>query len=320
MRQRFQGLLAAAAAVVVGVAACGGEPVEQGQQEQASPQGRQAEVDVAAWQPVGAALGMSGEAKEGGVFRVSMPRSDLEVRVGEVGVKPSFALGSYAAFLGTPDDALVVGDLVLLEAEVNPVLSGLQAAGLQATALHRHLLGEEPNVMFLHYEGRGKAVDLAGGIRQALSASATPLSPSPKQPPAPLSFDTARLDQIIGYRGEAKSGGVWGYSIGRARPVTLHGFQLPASSGVATALNFQDLGGGRAAINGDFAMMPGEVDGVLRALREAGIAVEATHQHMLHDQPHLIYTHFWATGPAEQLAEGLRAALGHVDVAPPNSG
>ncbi|MDP8930448.1 MAG: DUF1259 domain-containing protein, partial [Actinomycetota bacterium] len=182
------------------------------------------------------------------------------------------------------------------------------------------LLGEEPNVMFLHYEGRGKAVDLAGGIRQALSASATPLSPSPKQQPAPLSFDTARLDQIIGYRGEAKSGGVWGYSIGRAQPVTLHGFQLPASSGVATALNFQDLGGGRAATNGDFAMTPGEVDGVLRALREAGFAVQATHQHMLADEPHLIYTHFWATGPAQQLAEGLKAGLGHVDAAGPKSG
>lgn len=233
-------------------------------------------------------------------------------------IRPSFALGSYAAFLGQPDDTLVVGDLVLLEEEVNPVLTRLQGAGLAQTALHRHLLGEEPKVMYMHYTGRGNAVELARGIRQALQVSATPLEPGPSPTPAELSFDTSRLDEIIGYQGEDK-GGVWGYSIGRAETVTMDGVELPSSSGVATALNFQDLGEGRAAINGDFAMTPEEVGDVLAALRDAGIAVQATHQHMLTDEPHVIYSHFWATGDAVSLAEGLRGALEHVNNAEADS-
>ncbi|MBW3575342.1 MAG: DUF1259 domain-containing protein [Actinobacteria bacterium] len=283
----------------------------------AAPRGDAAATgDANDWQAVGDALGIPGKVQDGGVYRISMPRSDLNVTVGEVAIRPSFALGSYAAFLGSPDDALVVGDLVLLEDEANPVLARLQDAGLAQTALHRHLLGEEPEVMYMHYSGRGDAVELARGIRHALGASATPLEPGPAPDPTPFSFDTTELDDIIGYQGQDK-GGVWGYGIGRAEPVTMDGVELPPSSGVATALNFQDLGEGRAAINGDFAMTPDEVDGVLRALRDADIAVEATHQHMLDDEPRLIYSHFWATGDAADLADGLRAALDHVDSAEP---
>jgi hypothetical protein len=272
-----------------------------------------------AWAPVGEALGIPGKLMDGGVYRVSIPRSDLDVAVGEVDIRPSFALGSYAAFLGSPDDAVVVGDLVLLEDEVNPVLTRLQDNGLQQTALHRHLLGEEPKVMYMHYTGEGDAVELAERIRHALGASNTPLQPGGEAEPTQFSFDTERLDEIIGHTGQDK-GGVWGYGIGRAETVTMDGVELPPASGVATALNFQDLGDGRAAINGDFAMTPDEVDDVLTALREADVAVQATHQHMLTDDPHLIYSHFWAIGDAAELAEGLRAALEHTDNAVESNG
>lgn len=287
--------------------------------EATSPESNQAgAANAEEWQAVGEALGIPGKVQDGGVYRISMPRSDLDVTVGDVAIKPSFALGSYAAFVGSPEDALVVGDLVLLEDEVNPVLTRLQDAGLSQTALHRHLLGEGPKVMYMHYTGQGDAVELARGIRQALEASGTPLEPGPAPEPTEFSFDTPRLDEIIGYQGQDK-GGAWGYSIGRAGTVTMDGVELPASTGVATALNFQDLAQGRAAINGDFAMVPEEVDDVLTALRDADIAVEATHQHMLTDEPHLIYSHFWATGDAATLAEGLRAALDNVDSAEPSA-
>lgn len=266
------------------------------------------------WAPVGDALGMTGTLMDGGVYRISIPRTDLDVTVGEVAIRPSFALGSYAAFLGTPDDATVVGDLVLLEDEVNPVLTRLQDAGLQQTALHRHLLDEDPKVMYMHYTGQGDATELAQGIRKALTASATPLTAGPDAPPTEFSFDTDQLDDIIGHTGKDK-GGVWGYGIGRAATVTMDGVEMPPASGVATALNFQDLGDGRAAINGDFAMTANEVDAVLTALRDVDIAVQATHQHMLTDDPHLFYSHFWAVGDAADLAQGLRAALEHTDSA-----
>lgn len=287
-------------------------------QDTSSESNQAGTAEAEEWQAVGEALGIPGKVQDGGVYRISMPRSDLDVTVGDVAIKPSFALGSYAAFLGSPEDALVVGDLVLLEDEVNPVLTRLQDAGLAQTALHRHLLGEEPKVMYMHYTGQGDAVELARGVRQALEASATPLEPGPAPEPTEFSFDTPRLDEIIGHQGQDK-GGVWGYSIGRAETVTMDGVELPASSGVATALNFQDLGQGRGAINGDFAMVGEEVDEVLTALRDADIAVEATHQHMLTDEPHLIYSHFWATGEAAKLAEGLRAALEHMDSAEPSA-
>lgn len=169
------------------------------------------------WEPVGEAFGIPGTLLEGGVYRISAPRRDLNVTAHGVPIKASFALGSYAAFVGTPEETMVMGDLVLLEGEVNPVLSRLHEAGLSQTALHRHLLEEEPSVMYMHYGGQGDGVELAKGIRRALEASATPLTPPPPPEPTTFAFDTARLDEIIGYQGQDK-GGVWGYSIGRAEP------------------------------------------------------------------------------------------------------
>jgi hypothetical protein len=268
----------------------------------------QAQTNPEDWAAVGAALGIPGKLMEGGVYRISMPRRDLKVTAHGVPIKPSFALGSYAAFVGPPRHAMVMGDLVLLEDEVNPVLSGLQEAGLFQTALHRHLLEDEPAVMFMHYSGEGDATELARGIRRALETSATPLSPPPPSEPTTFAFATARLDEIIGYQGQDR-GGVWGYTIGRAEPVRIGRTELPVASGVATVLNFQPLEGTQAAINGDFAMTAEEVPKVLRALRAAAIEIQSTHQHMTHDEPRIIYSHFWATGDAEDLARRLRTAL-----------
>lgn len=259
-------------------------------------------------------MGIPGKLMEDGVYRISVPRRDFAVTAHGVPIKASFALGSYAAFVGTPEDAVVMGDLVLLETEVNPVLSRLQEGGLTQTALHRHLLEDEPSVMYMHYGGEGNAVALAKNIRRALEASATPLTPPPPAEPTTFAFDTDRLDEIIGYAGQDK-GGVWGYSIGRAGKVRMGNVELPPAAGVATVLNFQPLDGTKAAINGDFAMAAGEVRNVLRALREAGIDVQSTHQHMTDDEPRVIYTHFWATGEAEDLGRGLRSALDEMDLA-----
>lgn len=306
-RNSVGGPVLAAAVLLVGCAR--GAPAGQ-----SGPQGVATTAATTAsasdWQPVGDAL-LPGQLMQG-VYRIEMPRSDLKVRVGDVEIKSPLSLGSYAAFLGTPQDALVVGDLVLLESEVNPVLSGLQANRIEMTALHRHLLGEQPEVMYMHFQGRGPGTMLAGGLRSALGASATPLRPQQPRPPTSFSFDATRLDQIIGAKGQDR-GGVWRYSIGRAKPVTMQGFALPPPSGVSTVLAFQDLGNGLAAINGDYAMTANELNDVLTALRQANIAVQATHQHMLTDEPHIIYTHFYAVAPAEVLARGLKTALDKTD-------
>jgi hypothetical protein len=262
------------------------------------------------WSKVDAALGRKA-AVSGDVHRYGFPRTDLTVTLDGVTIKPTLALGGWVAFKPTHGGAMVMGDLVLLESEINPVMTALIQNGLEITAIHNHILRGSPATFYMHVGGHGDPAKLATTILQALQSSKTPLAPPtpPASQPA-IDLDTAQLDQIIGVKG-TPNGGVYQFAVPRRDPVTEGGMQLaPAGPiGVATAIGFQPTGGGKAAITGDFVLTGDEVNPVIKALRENGIEVTAIHSHMLDEQPRLIFMHFWANDDAVKLAKGLRAAL-----------
>ena len=269
------------------------------------------------WQAVEQALGKTGQLMEGDVFRIGMPRTDLQVTVRDVPIVPAFALGSYAAFkqVGpTASDTMVMGDLVLLDAEVNPVMSGLFSAGLSITGIHNHLNEMAPHVMYMHYMGTGDPVALATGLAQALSASGTPLGEAPSGTPQPAAtptteLPTAQIEESLGRTAKVTNGGVVQVSVPRAETITEGDIELLPSMGVATVLNFQPIDGSQAAITGDFLLRADEVNPVAHALREHGIDATALHNHHLMEDPRLFYMHFFATGDPQTLAQGLQVAL-----------
>jgi len=250
-------------------------------------------------------------------FLISLraPRGDLKVVVKGVEVKPALALGSWAAFKMAGDQAMVMGDIVMTEDEVNPVISRLQQGGIEQTGLHNHILHESPRVMYMHIRGHGDPVKLAQAISAALKLTKTP-PPSPPgggQPQA-LGIDTKQIEQTLGHSDKV-SGGVFQVSVPRAEKITEAGMEVPPSMGVATAINFQPTGAGCAAITGDFVLIASEVNPVIRALRENGIEVTALHNHMLDDEPRLFFMRYWANDDAVKLARGLRAALDKMNTA-----
>jgi hypothetical protein len=261
------------------------------------------------WQKVDAAIGR-GAAVAGDVHRYGFPRTDLQVTVDGVTIRPTLALGGWAAFKPAHGGVMVMGDLVLLDTEIAPVMSKLIENGLEITAVHNHVLRGNPATYYMHIGGHGDPVKLATALRAALAESKTPLTPpTPGTPPA-IDLDTAQIDQIIGAKG-TNNGGVYGMGVPRKDPINDNGMQIaPAGPmGVATAINFQPTGGGKAAITGDFALVGSEVVDVVRALRANGIEVTAIHSHMLTEEPRIIFMHFWANDDALKLAKGLRAAL-----------
>src|SRR5216117_2478221 len=263
------------------------------------------------WKAVERELGKSGQIQPGEVFRIWMPRTDLAVTVRGVPVKAGFALGSYAAFKQVGDQSMVMGDLVLLDQEVPAVMSGLFSGGLEVTAVHNHLNEMSPHVMYMHYEGHGDAVQMAKALRQALSASGTPLGGTPAAPAtsAGPALDTKQIEQALGRPGRDIGGGVFQVTVPRAEAITEMGMPLLPAMGVTTVMNFQPLAAGQAAITGDFVLVDKEVNAVARTLRQHGIDVTALHNHGLMDTPRLFYMHFWATDDAAKLAQGLKAAL-----------
>src|ERR1700757_3256061 len=266
---------------------------------------------------VGEALGKTGATAPGGIYRVGLPRTDLKVTLDGVELKPGFALGGWLAFEPMGDQAMVMGDLVLTETEVNPVMTKLAAGGIEVTALHNHLLRNQPFTMYMHVLGRGDPVKLAAAVHNALSESKTPLSAAPAAAsavPAPIDLDTAAIDHLLGAKG-TNNGGIYQFSIPRAEPIKDNGMDVPPPMGSANAINFQPTGGGKAAITGDFVLIAKEVNPVLKALRDHGIEGTAIHNHMLDDQPHLYFMHFWANDDARKLAEGLKAALAQINIA-----
>jgi hypothetical protein len=270
------------------------------------------------WQTqVGQALGKTGATAPGGIYRVGLPRTDLKVTLDGVELKPGFALGSWLAFEKMGDQGMVMGDLVLTMDEVAPVTTKLAAGGIDVTALHNHLLRNQPFTMYMHVQGNGDPVKLATVLHTALAETKTPLSASPAAPaaaPPPIDLNTAALDQALGAKG-TNNGGIYQFGIPRAEPIKDNGMDVPPPMGSANAINFQPTGGGKAAITGDFVLIAKEVNPVLRALREHGIEVTAIHNHMLDDQPHLYFMHFWANDDAKKLAEGLKAALAQINIA-----
>jgi Domain of Unknown Function (DUF1259) len=266
---------------------------------------------------VGKALGKTGSAMPGGVYRVGLARTDLKVTLDGVELKPTLALGSWLAFRKMGNRGMVMGDLVLLAAEVNPVMKKLAEGGIEITALHNHLLRNEPFTMYMHVMGHGDPVKLANTLHTALAESKTPLGgAAPYAPPAPstLDLDTALIDQALGRKGNV-NGGVYQVNIPRAEKIKDGGMDVPEAMGSAIAINFQPTGGGKAAITGDFVLTGKEVNPVLKALRDNGVEVTALHNHMLNDQPRLFFMHFWANDDLTKLVNGLKAALANVNTA-----
>jgi hypothetical protein len=266
------------------------------------------------WQKVDDAFGRKAAVVAGDVHRYGFPRSDLTVTLDGVTIKPALALGGWVAFKAMGSEAMAMGDLVLLETEIKPVMTKMIEGGLAITAVHNHLLRGSPATFYMHVGGHGDPVKMATAIRAALAESKTPLAaPAPASPPpAPpaIDLDTAQLDQIIGVKGQP-NGGVYQFAVPRRDPVTEGGMALaPAGPlGVATAIGFQPTGSGNAAITGDFVMIGSEVNPVIKALRASGIEVTALHSHMLDEEPRLFFMHFWANDDAIKLAKALRSAL-----------
>src|SRR5450432_2675383 len=262
------------------------------------------------WQKVDDAFGRK-PAVSGDVHRYGFPRTDLTVTLDGVTIKPALALGGWVAFKPAHGGAMVMGDLVLLETEINPVMLKLIEGGLEITAVHNHLLRASPATFYMHVGGHGDPAKMAAVIRDALGASKTPLAtPVAAGPPPAVDLDTAQLDQLIGAKGQA-NGGVYQFNVPRREPIKENEMVMApvGPMGVAIAINFQPTGGGKAAITGDFVLTGDEVNPVIKVLRANGIEVTAVHSHMLDEQPRLIFMHFWANDDAQKLAHGLRAAL-----------
>jgi hypothetical protein len=262
------------------------------------------------WQKVDETLGRK-PAVSGDVHRYGFPRSDLSVTLEGVTIKPALALGGWVAFKPAHGGVMAMGDLVLLESEINPVMAKMIANGLEITAVHNHLLRASPATFYMHVAGHGDPVKVAAAIRDALAESKTPLTVAASTAPPPaVDLDTAQLDHIIGVKGQA-NGGVYQFNVPRRDPITEGGMPLTpvGPMGVAIGINFQPTGDGKAAITGDFVLSGEEVNPVIIALRTHGIEVTALHSHMLDEQPRLFFMHFWANDDAIKLAKGLRAAL-----------
>ena len=261
------------------------------------------------WKAVEQALGRTGQQQANGAYKFGLPRSDMKVTVDGVPVKPALALGSWLAFSSPGQNAMVMGDLVLAEDEVAPVMAALQENGLQVTALHNHVLHESPRVIYMHIAGHGDAVQLAASLKKVVALTKTPAPATPAaSTPSTIDLDTAAIDQILGNKGKI-NGGVYQVGVPRTEKITDSGMTIPGSMGLATALNFQPTGEGKAAITGDFVLLGSEVNHVIQALRQNGIQVTAIHSHMLQEEPRLFFMHFWANDDALKLAKGLRAAL-----------
>jgi hypothetical protein len=263
------------------------------------------------WQAVEKVFGRKGTV-QGNVFKVTFPRSDLKVRVGKVPVSPGLALTSWAAFRDEENGTAVMGDLVLTENEVTPVMKQLQAAGIWVTALHNHLLGESPRVMYMHYGGRGDKVAVAGSLMRVLKLTHTPLGTPVAEKPSKTKPDWSKVEAIIGKAGQTKSS-IATFSYPRAEPVTEMGMDIPPVMGLATAINIEMLGN-KAVAAGDFVLTADEVNPVISALSEHGITVTAIHNHMLFETPRLFFMHIWGYGEPEKLARGIKAALEKVKI------
>ncbi|OLZ62889.1 hypothetical protein AV521_40480 [Streptomyces sp. IMTB 2501] len=267
------------------------------------------------WKPVADTLGRTGTLMKGTVYRIPLPRKDLKVTTEGVTVKPGLSLGGYLAFAKYKHETMLMGDLVITEDELPKVTDALQAAGIEQTALHKHLLQQSPAIWWTHIHAMGDPVKLAQGIKAALAQTSIPPAspPAPTQPP--IDLDTAGIDKALGRKGTA-DGGIYKFSIARNQTITDGMHVLPPALGITTGINFQPLGDNKAAINGDFVMTAPETQKVIQALRKGNIDIVELHNHSFDEQPRLFYLHFWATADGVTLAKALRPALDATDPAP----
>lgn len=305
------------AAVLAALTGCGGPaPSSPGQSANGAP-AESGETPIATsdadWAGVREALGRAGTLT-GTVYRVPLTRSDLAVTSQGVAIKPGLALGGYAAFTRYSETSMLMGDLVVTEAELLKLTDALQAVGIEQTALHKHLLAQDPPIWWTHIHAMGDPTQLARGLATALKTTGTPIPGPPAAQPT-LDLDIAGIDTALGRTGTA-DGGIDKFSIARNDTIVDEGHVLPAGLGLTTGVNFQPLGGGKAAINGDIAMTAPEVQKVIAALRGGGVAVVAVHNHGLTETPRLFYLHFWAVNNAVALAKTMRAALDATNLKP----
>ena len=287
--------------VIVACTACGGH----------AGRSHTASLPVAAvnWAAVDAAMGRASVAQSDDVHRFNMPRGDLRVTVDGIVLRPSFALGSWLAMKPVADGVMAMGDLVLTADEIEPVLSRLQAGGIEQTAIHHHVIRESPRVLYVHVHGHGDPLAIARAVHDAVALTTTPPAAAPAAASATaFALDTTALMRALGYSGRI-NGGVFQVTVPRTEVIRDGGVVIPAVMGLGTAINLQPTGDGKAAITGDFVLTAAEVNPVIRALRDGGIEVTSLHNHLLNDEPRLFFMHFWANDDAIRLAKVLRSAL-----------
>jgi len=273
---------------------------------QAASQQQAGSIDRAAIEKATHAKGML-DPKES-VFKVSIPREDLSVMIGGVKMTPPMGLTSWAAFKREGKDEMVMGDLVLTQDQINPVMDAALDNGLHVTALHNHFVTESPRIMFMHIAGTGPELDLAtavGKVFSTIRSEAKGPQDEAQIDPIHSSLDAAKLDSALGLKGQYKDG-VYKFVVGRK--TRMHDMEIGNQMGVNTWGTFAGSDD-KAVVDGDFAMREGELQSVLKSLRAAGINVVAIHQHMVGEEPRIMFLHYWAIAPADALAKGLRAAL-----------
>ncbi len=268
------------------------------------------------WHAVDSAMGRTAVVQPGDIHRFNFPRGDLAVTVGAVRILPAFALGGWAAFAPHGAEVLVMGDLVLTAEELGPVLAKLQEGGVEQSAIHHHLVGEMPRVLYVHIHAHGDAVRLAKAIHAAVALTKAPAPAPPAAAPAAIALDTALVSRELKAAGRV-NGGVYQVSVPRSEAIHEGELTIPPALGLATAINFQPTTPGRAAVTGDFVLLASEVNPVIRTLSEHGITPTSLHNHLLQEEPRLFFLHFFGEGDPGSLAQGLRAALDRTNSARP---
>ena len=261
----------------------------------------------AAWDSVGRIL-KTPPVLTGGYHRYNFPRRDLTLRIGDITVSPALALGAWAGFSGDPTDATVMGDLVLISGELKPVLAELARQRIGVTAVHNHLVGEEPRITYVHFHGQGAALDLATRFDRVLALTGAP-RPVSASAPQPVTIDTALVFSTLGLSGRAQGAVAQVSTVLVPGPVTMDGRPVTPGLGYGTPINIQVVGPQRAVATGDFAVLGSKVAPVFEALTTHGITATAVHSHLVNEEPKIYYMHFWADGPLPGVLAGLRAAL-----------
>lgn len=266
------------------------------------------------WSAVDKVFGTAGKDLPGGVHRFGWPRTDLKVSLSGTPVEAALALGSWGAFLADKDGAMTMGDLALLESELSPVVTALQAGGLDVLAIHNHLVKESPHVVYVHFAGHGDPAALARGLKGALEKTKTPMAAAAPRTEATTAEHAIykKVQDALGHTG-TMAGKVLQVGVPRAEKIEEHGMEIPASLGMANSMNFEIVGE-RVATTGDFVLVASEVNPVIRELRAHGLDITALHSHMLQELPRLFFMHFWGIDTPEKIGDALKAALSKVNI------